>query len=481
MRKSRNRPGRARAPLGFSIAIFVLTALGAGYQALASFIAQQPGIAESVRQHLIASPFATIQAATFSFPRPIGSDIPDPKSLAGQESSPDPKILSEPKSYRLASLDPQAADITGSIPDRTVLDRWDSVQIPSYPLINRSTKGDRLAMGDASSKSDQLVHDEPALKSQALAKGDRLVPARREQLASIPTAPAPQPEPASTEAAQTPLIAPSGVKLETMARTEASQSDWVMPAPTASVNATLQTARLYFGVEADDAHAALEPWAPGEDPILVTRPDSAPAEADGASGSNKVADANPNIPAETIAAKGEVTGAEQRPKSPAERLGLTDKTREKSEKCLTDAIYFEARGESVRGQMAVAQVVMNRVFSGYYPNSVCGVVYQNADRHLACQFTFACDGIPDVVNEPEAWVRAKQIARDTLDGKLWLNEVGKATHYHAYWVRPSWVHEMFKLNKIGVHTFYRPRNWGDGSDAPIWGDAAKTAEEEKKL
>jgi spore germination cell wall hydrolase CwlJ-like protein len=234
-------------------------------------------------------------------------------------------------------------------------------------------------------------------------------------------------------------------------------------------------------VETDDAHAALEPWAPGEDPILVTRPDSAPAEADGASGSNKVANANPNIPAETIAAKGEVTGAEQRPKSPAERLGLTDKTREKSEKCLTDAIYFEARGESVRGQMAVAQVVMNRVFSGYYPNSVCGVVYQNADRHLACQFTFACDGIPDVVNEPEAWVRAKQIARDTLDGKLWLNEVGKATHYHAYWVRPSWVHEMFKLNKIGVHTFYRPRNWGDGSDAPIWGDAKKTAEEEKKL
>jgi spore germination cell wall hydrolase CwlJ-like protein len=131
--------------------------------------------------------------------------------------------------------------------------------------------------------------------------------------------------------------------------------------------------------------------------------------------------------------------------------------------------------------MAVAQVVMNRVFSGYYPNSVCGVVYQNADRHLACQFTFACDGIPDVVNEPEAWVRAKQIARDTLDGKLWLTEVGKATHYHAYWVRPSWVHEMFKLNKIGVHTFYRPRNWGDGSDAPVWGDAAKTAEEEKKL
>jgi spore germination cell wall hydrolase CwlJ-like protein len=135
----------------------------------------------------------------------------------------------------------------------------------------------------------------------------------------------------------------------------------------------------------------------------------------------------------------------------------------------------------VRGQMAVAQVVMNRVFSGYYPDDVCGVVYQNANRHLACQFTFACDGTPEVVNEPDAWVRAKQIARDTLDGKLWLNEIGKATHYHAYWVRPSWIHEMYKLDKIGVHTFYRPRNWGDGADAPTWGDAAKTAEEAKKL
>ena len=64
----------------------------------------------------------------------------------------------------------------------------------------------------------------------------------------------------------------------------------------------------------------------------------------------------------------------------------------------------------VRGQIAVAQVVMNRVFSPFYPNDVCGVVYQNANRHNACQFTFACDGIPDVVTEPDAWERAKRIA-----------------------------------------------------------------------
>ncbi len=169
--------------------------------------------------------------------------------------------------------------------------------------------------------------------------------------------------------------------------------------------------------------------------------------------------------------------------SPAERLGLNldVEERAKHEKCLADAIYFEARGEPVRGQIAVAQVVMNRVFSGYYPNNVCGVVYQNANRHLACQFSFACDNVPDRVNEPAAWERAEQIARDTLDGKFWLNDVGKATHYHARWVHPHWVREMQKLDRIGVHTFYRPRNWGDGADSPIWGDAAATDEAAGKL
>ena len=101
---------------------------------------------------------------------------------------------------------------------------------------------------------------------------------------------------------------------------------------------------------------------------------------------------------------------------------------QKAEKCLATAIYFEARGESVRGQIAVAQVVLNRVFSPFYPNEVCGVVYQNAERHDSCQFTFACDGIPDIVTEPDAWARAKHIARDMLDGKLWMPEVAKSTH-----------------------------------------------------
>src|SRR5581483_10954890 len=112
---------------------------------------------------------------------------------------------------------------------------------------------------------------------------------------------------------------------------------------------------------------------------------------------------------ETVAPKGEVTGLGKRPRTPAERLGLSGKLRAKAEKCLAEAVYFESRGEPKRGQIAVAQVVMNRVFSGFYPTDVCGVVYQNANRKLACQFTFACDGIPDVVDEPDMWKQAQEI------------------------------------------------------------------------
>ncbi|WGD29933.1 cell wall hydrolase [Ancylobacter sp. WKF20] len=145
--------------------------------------------------------------------------------------------------------------------------------------------------------------------------------------------------------------------------------------------------------------------------------------------------------------------------SPAERLGLTGKRRERSEKCLAEAVYFESRGEPRRGQVAVAQVVINRVFSGYYPADICRAVYQNANRKLACQFTFACDNIKDVVTEPRLWKQAQEIAAEMLDGLVWDDKVGRATHYHAQSVRPNWLSEMRKLDRIGEHTFYRPRRW----------------------
>ena len=157
------------------------------------------------------------------------------------------------------------------------------------------------------------------------------------------------------------------------------------------------------------------------------------------------------------------------PPSPAERLHLEGKERARAERCLANAIYFEARSEPVRGQMAVAQVVLNRAFSGFYPNDICGVVYQNSHRRLACQFTFACDGKSKAINERGEWARANRIAKQTLDGQIYVPEVAKSTHYHAVYVHPNWVGEMKKMVRFGVHNFYRPYAWGNGAEEPVWG------------
>ena len=167
------------------------------------------------------------------------------------------------------------------------------------------------------------------------------------------------------------------------------------------------------------------------------------------------------------------------PPSPAQRLHLEGKDYAKAERCLSNAIYFEARSEPVRGQMAVAQVVLNRAFSGFYPNDICGVVYQNASRHLACQFTFACDGKSKAINERGAWARANRIAKETLDGQIYVPEVAKSTHYHAIYVHPNWVREMKKMVRYGLHNFYRPYAWGNGADEPTWGSGA-LADNKKK-
>ncbi|KFC65308.1 Cell wall hydrolase SleB [Bosea sp. LC85] len=124
------------------------------------------------------------------------------------------------------------------------------------------------------------------------------------------------------------------------------------------------------------------------------------------------------------------------------------------QRCLAEAIYFEARSEAEEGRIAVAQVVLNRVRSGTYPGSVCGVVYQNRHRKLACQFTFACEGKTLRIKEPEQWERAQSIARDVYEGRTYLVEVGDSTHYHADYVQPSWAKRLKKMDVIGRHIFY---------------------------
>ncbi|RFC68894.1 MULTISPECIES: cell wall hydrolase [Mesorhizobium] len=128
--------------------------------------------------------------------------------------------------------------------------------------------------------------------------------------------------------------------------------------------------------------------------------------------------------------------------------------------CLANAVYFEARGESLRGQAAVAQVVLNRVRNPAYPKTICGVVYQNRNWRNACQFSFACDGRKDVVTSPGVYRKAQDVALAVTAGKIFIPEVGSSTHYYAQYVSPGWARYMKKMTKIGLHIFYRTKNGG---------------------
>lgn len=123
--------------------------------------------------------------------------------------------------------------------------------------------------------------------------------------------------------------------------------------------------------------------------------------------------------------------------------------------CLSRAIYFEARSESELGQLAVAKVILNRVKSTRYPNNICNVVYQGAERHNSCQFSFACDGQADKPKYGKAWRQAKRVAKRAQSGNDNLNVIATALHYHADYVKPKWAGAMDRLIKIGNHIFYR--------------------------
>lgn len=477
---------------------FWLGALGAalpptstGYQDLAAYFARQSHVSEGWGGHLIASPFGTIEPTTFNYARPIGTAMPKPPGAL--EANFDPRSLNA-GSWRRA---PPLADAAAPAQLR-------------YPTVNRQRKADRLPTAAVSPVPRRASQPEPTsappLASPAPARAieSRSPPAQ----AALPAATtfeqhhenaAPAAPIASVDA---PSTASSPPKLRASNAGSAVESS-LPPEPNntrggggdgsidlgdkppditaSSAAAAMETqsaalafidddvvdrsAQVYFGSSALGAPGGLQPWAPGAEPVLAPPSigsDDSGIKLSALEGNESGSDAG----GQTIAGKDDPARLE----SPAQRLHLAGKERAKAEKCLADAVYFEARGEPLKGQEAVAQVVMNRVFSGYYPDNVCSVVFQNARRHLACQFTFACEGKNlHRIDEPDMWEQAKRISKDTLDGKIWLADIGHATHYHAYWVHPRWVHEMKRLRKLGVHTFYRPRAWGNGNDEPVWG------------
>lgn len=135
-------------------------------------------------------------------------------------------------------------------------------------------------------------------------------------------------------------------------------------------------------------------------------------------------------------------------------------------RCLAEAVYFEARSEPEAGQAAVAQVVLNRVRSGIYPTTVCGVVYQDRERPFACQFSFACEGKSLKVEEPGPWATATRIAEGVFYGTLADARLASAINYHAAYVRPFWAPTLKKLDRVGLHIFYAMRPglyWAPGA------------------
>ncbi len=433
----RKRPKgvRSRAPFGLCVLALSLMPRSIGYQDLVSLMARQSDLSQRARAHMLASPFGTIHAATFSFPQPVGTDIP------------------ELPPYQLASIGGADPESTGSLGgDEAPLARPRA----DFPAVNRRLKGDLLVI---------RPHDGEPTGTHDLTPG------------RVKTVTFPRPDGAPPDESV------GNYQVASIQPTEPPKAKAPLAAVEDQSDAAIRLGRLYFGNVVEDGVGAIQPW-PDEEEVVIEQPGGDPDLKKSAMATVASADFNfetaslPQEPGvepmpaevfmsgETVAAKGEVTGPGKRPRTPAERLNLDAKSRPKAEKCLAEAIYFEARGEPKRGQIAVAQVVMNRVFSGFYPNTVCGVVYQNADRHNACQFTFACDDVKDTIDEPDMWEQAKEISHDMIDGKMWLPEIGHSTHYHAYWVHPSWVNEMRKLDKIGVHSFYRPRAWGDTVEVP---------------
>ena len=319
-----------------------------GYQDIASLLARQPGVAERWQKRVFSP--GSIHVATFSFGRPIGTSSP------------------QTATYRLTSLDNQGIDITGSVTRNPLASPPPRYQAADFPKVDRALKGDRLVVAppqpvEAASPAERAPVNEDPATSNASVKGAKT--AER----APPTEPAPL-DPELQAALSAPPLVPFDVamSLETNSRDEnkrAPEAPLAAPAVRHD-NFSFKTSSLFFGSSLGSPES-IERWRPGEEPTIVVpnlAPDpdmkvmaSLPVDADGPVRGGEMG--------ESVAPKGEVNSDNQHAKTPAERLGLfDDKSRAKSEKCLTEVIYFEARGEAVRGQIAVAQARARRPRSG---------------------------------------------------------------------------------------------------------------------
>lgn len=460
---------------GAAASFFLFSSQPVAYQDLASYLARRSGADQTWRRHVASLVRPSTVVAGFVFSRPLPPDIETARlTLAGLPAATEGDL-------RRAGR--RAGPPLGSGMDTAVI----------YPVPNREAKGDLLLEHPKLRLSIGSLRDDPALLAPPadLSAASRLVPAGTGddgrdtehsplaiggvQLAAL-SSPQTIDDASPPRSFSAPAAGPAAEPAADIAAEAASEGDARRFAQTLqegragiAVGGEGPIGRAGAGFGAPSVPLESAPFrvtatreaAPGFDPVLgpfatdargeqpetlLARllgwtPEPAPAPPEG--------DRRPTGPVLAV--------------HPALALNLGGQAHARAERCLAEAIYWEARSEPERGQMAVAQVVLNRAVSGFYPRDVCGVVYQNAHRYLACQFTFACEGRRSLVpTEAGPWTRASQIAKDFMAGRTWLPEVGHATHYHATYVRPWWARSMNRLQQIGIHVFYRPRTWGTG-------------------
>ena len=415
-------------------------ASGIGHQDIAALFTHNPEVVAKARLDVLPGTFRTLKAATFAWPAssslPPGSAIPAPPRLPPPLAN---DVDRSGKGDRLAGIHPPSdPGLPEALANAGTASAATAAGSGTGSALTTATAGTgtgerRAGMGSDPYEAGEDVADANDLAAYSSDAGDPTGdPAELESAAS------------AGDDAIAAGLGEGGLAGPAYADPFAKTDRGLIGAPEGALPIYRQ-ASLIFGLDGMPAQR----FHGGETDDDDSGSSVAAKDEDG-DGSDEV-DAIDGAETPTL---GRMAGA-----SPADRLGLDGRRRARAEKCLAEAVYFESRGEPERGQIAVAQVVMNRVFSGYYPADVCRAVYQNAHRKLACQFTFACDNIRDVVTEPQLWRQAQRIAADMLDGRLWDARVGRATHYHARSVRPFWIREMRKLDRIGEHTFYRPRRW----------------------
>lgn len=438
---------QALLPYGLAALFYMASPSLIAHQDIGGLLASQPGVAERWRSHISNSTFGTIHASLFALPRPIGTDIPAAPILP-------------------VSIDTNAIDLTTANPDDFnvgVSSGSGSSRPVAFPLVNRAGKSDIALALPRQPRISSLPPEE--------AGAGGIIPFPEWDISLSleldPGKPMAFADHAQIEDPTDPILAADPMQRDS--------------------GSVFSVARIYFSID-DQAlpPSGFEPFSEDDRPIFKL-PSALAVEPDAPLASPKTAKAEPKAEPKSAAKAPSVAKIEDKPgserlpglreaisaevnmkRSPAERMKLGERELAKAEKCLSEAVYYESRGEPTLGQIGVAQVVINRAFSPYYPDNVCGVVYQNAHRWMSCQFTFACDGsMRRGINEPEAWERAKRIAHEMMAGRLWLSDVGNATHYHAYWVKPWWIRTMRRIHTIGVHTFYRPKRWTPYDAAPL--------------